>query len=231
MTSQLTPPTTPPASESDLLQRCAAIAGLTFAELAQLANIAMPANLQRHKGWPGQLVELWLGASAGSKPQQDFPHLGLELKTIPVDGQFNPLETTYVCFAHIPMPPGITWQTSSVRNKLARVLWLPIEGDRAIPLANRRIGMGFIWTPTEQQNTVLKADWEMLSELITLGNTEAITAKLGDALHIRPKAANGKVRLTVANAQGQPQLTRPRGFYLRKDFTREILYRQLGHIN
>ncbi len=31
------------------------------------------------------LLELWLGASAGSKPEQDFAALGVELKTIPVD--------------------------------------------------------------------------------------------------------------------------------------------------
>ena len=63
-----------------------------------MANVAIPANLQRHKGWPGMLIEKWLGASAGSKPQQDFPELGIELKTIPIDANFSPLETTYVCF-------------------------------------------------------------------------------------------------------------------------------------
>lgn len=227
MTSTFVPPTTPPQSEHELIQRCANIAGLTFKELAMLAGVAMPENLQRHKGWPGQLVELWLGANAGSKPQQDFPHLGIELKTIPIDSHFNPLETTYVCFAHTPMPAGVTWQTSSVRNKLARVLWLPIEGDRNIPLGERRIGMGFVWTPDAQQDAVLQADWEMLCELITLGEIDKITSKLGDALHIRPKAANGKVTVRVADAHGQSQLTRPRGFYLRKSFTQTILQAQL----
>ncbi len=118
------PPSTPPHSPDDLLARCHAIAGLTLGELAEMANVAIPANLQRHKGWPGMLIEKWLGASAGSKPQQDFPELGIELKTIPIDGQFAPLETTYVCFAPLLMPPGITWETSNVRNKLQQVLWL-----------------------------------------------------------------------------------------------------------
>jgi DNA mismatch repair endonuclease MutH len=41
-------------------------------------------DLKRDKGWIGILLELWLGASAGSKPEQDFAALGVELKTIPV---------------------------------------------------------------------------------------------------------------------------------------------------
>jgi DNA mismatch repair protein MutH len=43
--------------------------------------------LKRDKGWIGILLELWLGASAGSKPEQDFAALGVELKTIPIDSQ------------------------------------------------------------------------------------------------------------------------------------------------
>ena len=83
------PPASPPSSPDNLLARCHAIAGLTLGELADMANVAIPANLQRHKGWPGMLIEKWLGASAGSKPQQDFPELGIELKTIPIDAHFR----------------------------------------------------------------------------------------------------------------------------------------------
>lgn len=100
------PPATPPTSIDELLKRCQAIAGLSLGELATMANVAIPANLQRHKGWPGMLVELWLGATAGSKPQQDFPDLGVELKTIPIDAVGQPLETTYVCFTPLIIPPG-----------------------------------------------------------------------------------------------------------------------------
>ena len=90
------PPESPPENSTTLLARCDAIAGLTLGELAHMADVAIPENLQRHKGWPGMLIERWLGASAGSKPQQDFPELGIELKTIPIDDNFMPLETTYV---------------------------------------------------------------------------------------------------------------------------------------
>ena len=217
------PPSTPPHSPDDLLARCHAIAGLTLGELAEMANVAIPANLQRHKGWPGMLIEKWLGASAGSKPQQDFPELGIELKTIPIDGQFAPLETTYVCFAPLLMPPGITWETSNVRNKLQQVLWLPVEGDRQIPLAERRVATGFYWRPSEEEDKILKDDWEELTEQIITGHVESITSRQGNALHIRPKAANGKVLTDALNPEGKRIKTRPRGFYLRKTFTHQIL--------
>ncbi|MCB4437943.1 DNA mismatch repair endonuclease MutH [Alteromonas sp. McT4-15] len=217
------PPVSPPTSPDDLLARCHAIAGLTLGELADMANVAIPANLQRHKGWPGMLIEKWLGASAGSKPQQDFPELGIELKTIPIDGQFAPLETTYVCFAPLLMTPGITWETSNVRNKLQQVLWLPVEGARHIPLAERRVATGFYWRPSEEEDQLLKEDWEELTEQIITGHVESITSRQGNALHIRPKAANGKVLTDALNPDGERIKTRPRGFYLRKTFTHRIM--------
>lgn len=217
------PPVSPPTSPDDLLARCHAIAGLTLGELADMANVAIPANLQRHKGWPGMLIEKWLGASAGSKPQQDFPELGIELKTIPIDGQFAPLETTYVCFAPLLMTPGITWETSNVRNKLQQVLWLPVEGARHIPLAKRRVATGFYWRPSEEEDQLLKEDWEELTEQIITGHVESITSRQGNALHIRPKAANGKVLTDALNPDGERIKTRPRGFYLRKTFTHRIM--------
>ncbi|HBA58676.1 MAG TPA: DNA mismatch repair endonuclease MutH, partial [Alteromonas macleodii] len=53
------PPASPPSSPDSLLARCHAIAGLTLGELADMANVAIPTNLQRHKGWPGMLIEKW----------------------------------------------------------------------------------------------------------------------------------------------------------------------------
>lgn len=222
------PPHTPPASADDLLARCQAIAGLSLGELASLAKVAIPANLQRHKGWPGMLIEQWLGASAGSKPQQDFPELGIELKTIPIDATFRPLETTYVCYAPLTGQTGVTWETSNVRNKLQQVLWLPLEGDRQIPLAERRVASGFLWSPSAAEDQELRQDWEELTDMIALGKVEAITARQGNALHIRPKAASGKVLTDALNEDGQRIQTRPRGFYLRKSFTAAILARMFG---
>lgn len=222
------PPSLPPSSIDELLTRCQRIAGLSLGELAALAGVQVPENLQRHKGWQGQLLELWLGASAGSRPQQDFPELGVELKTVPIDANWQPIETTYVCYAPLLNRPGIRWHTSNVRNKLSQVLWLPIEGDRKIPVAHRRVANALLWSPDEHEDAVLQKDWEELTEMIVLGQVEQITARHGNALHIRPKAANGSVQTDALGPEGQKIRTRPRGFYLRKTFTRQILNRAFG---
>ena len=217
------PPENPPATAGALLSLSQAIAGFTLGELASLAGIAIPANLQRHKGWPGQLLEHWLGASAGAKPQQDFPELGIELKTIPIDANWHPLETTYVCYAPLINPPGLTWETSNVRNKLQRVMWVPVEGDRQIPLAERRVGAAFFWSPDTDEDTLLRNDWEEHTEMIVLGHVEKITARHGNVLQLRPKAANGSVLTDALGPDGARIRTRPRGFYLRKEFTAMVL--------
>ncbi|GAK85121.1 DNA mismatch repair endonuclease MutH [Vibrio ponticus] len=212
-----------PQSEQELLARAFEIAGLTFQELAAEANIDVPADLRRDKGWVGQLLEWHLGATAGSKPQQDFEKLGIELKTIPIGYNGKPLETTFVCVAPLTGVHGLTWQQSHVRNKLSRVLWVPVEGEREIPLAERRVGSPLIWSPSAEEEQQLQADWEELMELIVLGQVERITARHGEVLQLRPKAANSRALTEAYGASGKLIKTLPRGFYLRTQFTARIL--------
>ncbi|HBV39369.1 MAG TPA: DNA mismatch repair protein MutH, partial [Erwinia sp.] len=92
-------PVLPPENETALLERARQLAGFTLGELALRAGLTIPPDLRRDKGWVGMLLERYLGASAGSKPEQDFAEIGVELKTIPIDAQGRPLETTFVCVA------------------------------------------------------------------------------------------------------------------------------------
>ncbi|VEI46615.1 DNA mismatch repair protein MutH [Actinobacillus equuli] len=96
-------------SEAELLEKANWLAGFTLGEIAQQLNMDVPPDLRRDKGWVGQLIETALGAKAGSKPEQDFAHLGIELKTIPINHKGFPLETTFVSLApltQIPVLPG-----------------------------------------------------------------------------------------------------------------------------
>jgi DNA mismatch repair protein MutH len=220
MQSIQTPPN-PPSSIEDLMQRAHALAGLTLGDLARAANIEIPVNFKIQKGWTGQLIELWLGASAGSKPEQDFPELGVELKTLPLS--YKPLETTYVCYAPLTNNTGVNWENCNVRNKLQCVLWLPVQGEREIPPSERIVGSPILWQPSAQQNAQLQHDWEELMDMISLGQVERIDATVGSYLQLRPKAANGASVTEAIGEDGQLIKTRPRGFYLRKNFTQHIL--------
>lgn len=212
-----------PKTQAELLARAQDLAGKTFAELAQSAHILVPQDLKRAKGWVGQLLEWHLGAQAGSKPTPDFEDLSIELKTIPVGLNGRPLETTFVCVAPLTGVQGLTWEKSHVKHKLAKVLWVPIEGDSSIPLAQRRVGFPILWQPTEAQNQALKKDWEEHMAKITLGQVGSISAKAGDVMQLRPKAANSKALTQAYGENGELIQTLPRGFYLRTQFTEQIL--------
>ncbi|NDJ56538.1 DNA mismatch repair endonuclease MutH [Enterobacteriaceae bacterium 4M9] len=215
----------PPQSEAELMYQANQLAGYSLSELAALAGLPVPPDLRRDKGWIGILLELWLGASAGSKPEQDFASIGVELKTIPIDRSGRPLETTFVCVAPLTGNTGVVWETSHVRHKLRRVLWVPVEGERAIPLGERRIGTPLLWSPSEEEEEQLRRDWEELMDLIVLGQVEHITARHGEVLQLRPKAANSRALTEAVGAHGEPILTLPRGFYLKKPFTAALLAR------
>ncbi|RCU45734.1 DNA mismatch repair endonuclease MutH [Corallincola luteus] len=210
-----------PTSLDILIARAEAIAGLSLAELAEHYSIQMPKNLTREKGWVGQLIEYALGADAGSRPEPDFTKLGVELKTLPVSHLGEPLETTYICVAPRLGQSGVCWRQSLVYKKLAHVLWVPVEAERQQPLHERRIGTPLLWQPTEQQEALLQADWEELMELIALGHS--ISARHGEYLQLRPKAADGSVTTKAFDDQGKPIQAQPKGFYLKKTFTRMLL--------
>lgn len=210
-------------NEKELLAKAQDLAGLTFAEVAQAFHLPIPPDLKRDKGWVGMLLETALGAKAGSKPEQDFVELGIELKTIPVNRDGYPLETTFVSLAPLIENSGIIWQQSHVRYKLSKVLWIPVEGERSIPLAQRRIGMPILWQPSIEQETRLQQDWEELMDLIVLGKVKSITATIGEVLQLRPKGRNAKALTRAIGKNGEIIETLPLGFYLRKSFTAEIL--------
>ncbi|MFT6984241.1 MAG: DNA mismatch repair protein MutH [Psychromonas sp.] len=212
-----------PNSIEELLTLCEKIAGHSLAELAASANIAMAKDLRSNKGWVGQLIEWHLGATAGSRPEQDFKHLGIELKTIPIDQHGKVLETTFVCSAPILNTSKLTWENSNVRNKLSKVLWVPVQGERNVPLSERVVGNGFLWSANAQQDFLLAADWNEIMEKIALGKIESISARDGQVMQLRPKAANGRCLTDAFGEAGALIKVRPRGFYLKKPFTQSII--------
>ncbi|AJO89328.1 DNA mismatch repair endonuclease MutH [Haemophilus influenzae] len=212
-----------PQTLEQLLSQAQSIAGLTFGELADELHIPVPIDLKRDKGWGGMLLERALGATAGSKAEQDFSHLGVELKTLPINAEGYPLETTFVSLAPLVQNSGVKWENSHVRHKLSCVLWMPIEGSRHIPLRERHIGAPILWKPTAEQERQLKQDWEELMDLIVLGKLEQITARIGEVMQLRPKGANSRAVTKGIGKNGEIIDTLPLGFYLRKEFTAQIL--------
>ncbi len=216
---------TAPQSETELLELCRSIAGRSLGELADSVGWSVPVDLKRDKGWTGQLLECLLGTSAGNLSEPDFINLGIELKTIPLTTKLQAKETTYVCTVPLLNNIGLQWENSCVYKKLSKVLWVPIEANPDIALAERKVGTGFLWSPDDEELEILQSDWEEFMEQISLGRIERITAHLGEYLQIRPKAANSSVITTGIGSNGLRKQTLPRGFYLRTTFTNKILAR------
>lgn len=214
---------TPLQNESELLIRCKRIEGWTLSQLAAELNLRIPRNPLEGKGWVGQAMELALGATAGSKAIPDFNHLGIELKTVPINDAGKPAESTFVTSISLLTIQQERWITSQCYSKLKRVLWIPVEASLQIPLLARRIGAATLWSPTDDQYHILEQDWEELVQMISTGRLEEISAIVGEYLQIRPKAANSKSLCYGFDENGNKVKTLPRGFYLRSRFVATVL--------
>jgi DNA mismatch repair protein MutH len=217
----------PPTSEEDLLLRAGALAGKKIVDLAALCQQVLPKTLHFSKGFMGLLLETLLGAYAGSKAEPDFVDLGIELKTLPITASGRPVESTYITI--LPLMRGVSqsFETSEVYAKLRRVLWIPIVSERHMPIGERYIANPFLWSPSEEDFSILKSDWEEIMDMVMMGEVHQLTGRFGEYLHVRPKGGSSS-DLTAAYAEdGQLIQTLPRGFYLRTTFTKKILSAEL----
>lgn len=210
-------------NENELLLRCEQLEGLSFAQLAIALKLTVPVQPVSRKGWVGRALELALNTTAGNKSLPDFPELGIELKTLPINRLGSPVESTFVTSISLLHIHKQVWKASSCYAKLKRVLWVPIEGDTAIPFLHRRVGRAILWSPTDAEEKILEQDWLELTAMISMGNLEQLDASVGEYLQVRPKALNSKSLCYGFDESGNKVLTLPRGFYLRSSFTRTVL--------
>jgi DNA mismatch repair protein MutH len=211
----------PPRSLQELELRARSLAGRTLEDLAAERGLAFAGRTgARTKGKTGELVERLLGAQGGSAAVHDFPELGVELKTVPVDSRMRPRESTYVCTLPLGEADRTEWATSWVRAKLTQVLLVPIVADGDGPA---RVGEPRLWVPTAEQSAVLAADFEEIMGAIALGGIERLTARTGRWLQVRPKGASSRDRTWSVAAEESWTQAVPRGFYLRAKLTGAIL--------
>jgi DNA mismatch repair protein MutH len=217
----------PPQTAEILLKRIHRWAGQPVRALAAAFKLSVPPDLRSHKGWVGHMLEQCLGATAGSRPVPDFEALGIEMKSLPVSSTGKPMESTYVSLVPLTDLHRMTWELSHLRAKLSQVLWVPVEGIRDKPLAERRIGRAFLWKPDADEWRLLREDWEELTDVIRLGEVDMLDGRMGQVLQIRPKGLNSEQRVRGIDKDGHVGPVAPRGFYLRASFTERIIRRHL----
>lgn len=217
------PPPPPPRSIDELLTRARALSGRTVASIAGELGLSTEGEAVRTKGRPGEILERALGANGGPTRIVDFPDIGVELKTVPVDDEGRPIETTYVCKISLTDADTQEWETSWVRAKLARVLFVPLFAPEGRPWPERIVGESVLWSPTPEEEAVLHADFDDAMGLIGVGRIEELTAHLGQWLQVRPKARDGSKIGIAYGSENEAIAAVPRGFYLRTTLTAAIL--------
>ncbi len=213
----------PPVSREQLLERAHALVGRRLDDLAASLEVSFDRDATRTKGTWGTLIERALGASGSSAKVKDFPELDVELKTIPTDERGVPVESTYVCTLSLGDADAQEWATSWVRAKLSLVLFVPLVGRPDASWPERTVAAPRLWSPSAEQEEILRADFDDVVGLVGVGRIEELTAHRGRWLQVRPKAAHGRVRTVAYGADGEVIETVPRGFYLRARFTGAVL--------
>ncbi len=235
-----------------LLAHARALVGVTLAELADGLGLPVPTGRVRTKGWSGQIIERELGAGDAPGRGQDFAELGIELKTVPVDRDLVPRESTAVCQIDPIVIAGESWETSYLRHKLSQVLWVGLEvpsrvGSRRALLGadhrgkawkpsqgfhindlgsvgDRRVVAVRLWTPSPEEQALLRADFELFVRgYFRRGRGAAITGHQGQVLQVRPKGRNAADRRQAFGPAGEPTEIGKCGFYLRPAFVARIL--------
>jgi DNA mismatch repair protein MutH len=214
-----------PARLASLLAHARALVGVELGELADGLGLPVPPGNLRTKGWPGQLLERELGVEAGGLRGPDFATLGIELKTVPVGPELSPRESTAVCQIDPVAIAAESWETSYVRHKLRRVLFVALEvpGGRH-GVGERRICAVRLWSPSDGQERALRADFELFVRgYFRRGRVADITGHLGAVLQVRPKGKNAADQRDGYDAEGRPARVGKCGFYLRPAFVAAIL--------
>jgi DNA mismatch repair protein MutH len=100
---------------------------------------------------------------------------------------------------------------------------VPTLGASELAWPERTIGEPLLWSPTSEQEAVLRGDFDDVVGLVGVGRIEELTAHRGRWMQVRPKAAHGRVRTAAFGPGGERIETIPRGFYLRARFTGALL--------
>jgi DNA mismatch repair protein MutH len=210
----------PPLSERELMIRAGALSQRSVGEIALALGWELPSDARKAKGYVGQLIEAALGADPDAGERPDFTTLGIELKSIPLAPSGKPVESTFVCSIDMDGVDRELWEGSRLRARLRHVLWVPVTGARYALLPERCFGVPVLWSPSDEDEAALRADWERIIGTVSIGGP--ITAHVGAVLQARPKAASGNVRALAVDDESMAR-TLPLGFYLRSAFTQQII--------
>lgn len=211
-----------PETMQELYSVLSLIGGRSIAELAALAGVDLPYGNKTAKGYTGQLTEIFLGATAGNLSLPDLRKLNIEVKTLPVNGRLQSVESTFICSAELTGSEFVPFRQSALFHKISRVLFIPVLAPAGCRVAQRRILGHFFFTPGEDELLRIEEDYKDFADLVMSGRADEITGDMGNIIQMRPKAASGNSLTPIRNSEGDLLFTRPKAFYLRASYTSKL---------
>lgn len=208
-----------PQNLLELKERLVKIKGAKISDLVELLEIEKPKNSVHAKGFVGQIIEYILGAHAKNQALPDFTNLDLELKTMPVDENLNPLESTFLCHANLKNVET-NFYKSTLYKKIRFILFVFIKTSKNTNVLDREIVGFYFYKASDEDLKIFKADFDELNDLIVQGFANNINARIGTYIQMRPKCATGNDLTEYYDENCEIKYTRPRGFYLRRSFNK-----------
>lgn len=213
----------PPKDKATLIDRLDLIVGRSIGQLATLAQVPIPNSNISGKGFCGQIIELFLGANAHNLSEPDFIDLQIELKTIPVNTDLKPQETTFICSADINPTRYIPFENSPLYHKIKHILFVLLLAPKGMDLKERRILGYFFYQPPQAELEKIATDYNEFCELIFSSQARNINGSLGNIIQMRPKAANSNTFTKIRDGQGNTTYASPKGYYFRSSYTTKLI--------
>ncbi len=160
-----------------------------------LAQDSLDINI-KNKGVIGTIIEeYWFGIKPNSSPLPDFDKVGVELKIIPLIKQKSRLvvkERTKICSINYTTLVDETWQTSHVKEKLNKILFIYYLYDKD-NIKNSTIKKIDLWKLNENNNEfIIKHDYLHVQQKIKEGYAHELSESLSKVLAASRSGSGGK---------------------------------------
>ena len=194
------------------------------------------------KGAIGNIIEReGFGVANNNDAQPDFPHLGIELKVLPLkkisNGKFSVKERTKICSINYQEIVKETWSHSHARNKLKKILFIFYEYNSTDFLKSTILDH-FLFELENNDEPLICSDWMRTQERVKEGYAHELSESENVVL---AASRSGAGKLEEHKWPKQPntkfaERARQRAFSLKPSYTRTIWHelrtkRQLDRIS
>lgn len=206
-------------SLSDILLKCNMITYKTIGEILHYSNKISHSPLS--KGYIGYIVENFFCTSSSNKAKNDFSHLDIELKTLPLNIKNEPLNSVFIC-SFSPDIKYLKWKQSVLYNKIKHILWVPYYKFPDNNLFEYKFLKPFFYKINKHHEIIIKNDWYNLLTLFYKGNFNTLN-KFGKYLQIASHSRFNNDLIEVFDSNGNKKTITRMSFYLNKNFIKELI--------